>query len=88
MRTKYQDHRPVNRMTRLKYHCLGKGPLYKIANAANMHPSYLSKYCNGERPISNLHLIRLSEALQVPPAELIGWIELPKAITELEDVSS
>jgi len=81
---KYQSHKPTDRMTRLKLHCLGKGPLYKIANEAHMHPSYLSHYCNGTRSISPLHLTNLARVLKVKPVDLLGWVDLPKAITDLE----
>lgn len=49
-------------------------PNYKIAAAADIHPSTLSNYARGLKPISATHLISLCKLFQCEADELIGTI--------------
>jgi hypothetical protein len=64
------------RATKLRYHLIGRGPMYKVAGQARIHPATLSAYSLGYKPIPPLHLIALSEVLDVPEHELIGDLDL------------
>ena len=49
---------------------------YKIAAAASIHPSTLSEYARGLRPISAKHLINLCKLFECEPDDLIGMQEV------------
>ena len=66
-----KDGRPV-KATKLRYHLIGRGPMYVIAAAAGIAPSKLSAYSLGDEPIPAKHLIALSEVLEVPEDDLVG----------------
>lgn len=61
--------------TKLRYHLLGRGPMYRIAAAAGINPTTLSHYSLGWLQVRPEHLLALSEVLDVPPDDLIGIIE-------------
>jgi DNA-binding transcriptional regulator YdaS (Cro superfamily) len=50
--------------------------MYKIAGQAGIHPTTLSAYSLGYTPIPPLHLMVLSEVLDVPEHELVGELDL------------
>lgn len=47
-------------------------PNYKIAAAADMHPTTLSLYARGKQEISPKHMISLCKLFECEPEELIG----------------
>lgn len=47
---------------------------YKIAAAASVHPSTLSQYARGVRPISAKHLISLCKLFECEAGDLIGTV--------------
>lgn len=77
-----KDGTPV-RATKLRYHLIGRGPMYKIAAAADMAPSKLSAYSLGTEPIPAKHLMALSEVLEVPEDDLVGEF----SYSNLEDMT-
>jgi hypothetical protein len=50
--------------------------MYKIAGQAGIHPTTLSAYSLGYAPIPLVHLIALSEVLDVPERELVGDLDV------------
>jgi hypothetical protein len=50
--------------------------MYKIVGHAGIHPATLSAYSLGYKPIAPLHLIALSQVLDVPEQELVGKLDL------------
>jgi hypothetical protein len=63
------------RSTKLRYHLIGRGPIYKIAGQARIYPGLLSDYSLGYKPIPPLHLMALSEVLGVPEDDLVGDLD-------------
>lgn len=64
-------------ITRLKLHLMALDmPSYKLAAAANIAPSQLSRYMSGRDDIRAVHLVALCELLNVDPEELMGWTEV------------
>lgn len=51
-------------------------PNYQIAAAANIHPTTLSLYARGKKPISAGHLVSLCRLFQCEAEELIGNVEV------------
>lgn len=49
-------------------------PNYKIAAAADIHPSTLSEYARGHKPISAKNLISLCKLFQCEAEDLIGTV--------------
>lgn len=49
-------------------------PNYKVAAAADIHPSTLSEYARGIRPISAKNLISLCKLFQCEPDDIIGTV--------------
>lgn len=60
------------KFTKLRYHLLGRGPMYKVAAAAGITPTTLSSYSLGAKAIPAQHLLALAEVLDVPEDDLIG----------------
>jgi transcriptional regulator with XRE-family HTH domain len=73
---------PDARFTRLRYHLLGRGPMYKIAAAAGITPTTLSAYSLGTKAIAPAHLLALADVLDVPADDLLGDM----ANTDLEEL--
>jgi plasmid maintenance system antidote protein VapI len=63
------------RITKLRYHLLGRGSNYMIAAACHIHPSTLSAYTLGTRPISAHHLLSLARYLNKSPEEIVGFMD-------------
>jgi len=63
------------RSTKLRYHLIGRGPMNQIAGQAGIHPTTLSAYSLGYTPIPAVHLIALSQGLDVPEDELVGELD-------------
>jgi hypothetical protein len=59
--------------------------MYKIAASARIHPTTLSAYSLGYRPIPPLHLTALSQVLDVPEDQLVGDLDFgePRRPTRL-----
>jgi hypothetical protein len=70
--------KPV-RATRLRYHLIGRGPLYRIAGQAGIAPTTLSAYSLGYKPVPPRHLQALAELLDVPEDELVGDLDFGEA---------
>lgn len=51
-------------------------PNYQIAAAAHIHPTTLSQYARGQKPISARHLIALCKLFACQPDDLIGDVEV------------
>jgi transcriptional regulator with XRE-family HTH domain len=51
-------------------------PNYQIAAAANIHPTTLSEYARGKKPISAKHLVSLCRLFSCEADEIIGNIEV------------
>lgn len=51
-------------------------PQYQIAALAGIHPSTLSMYVKGDKPILDKHLIALCDLFQCEPEDIIGWEEI------------
>jgi hypothetical protein len=51
-------------------------PNYVVAAAAKIHPTTLSLYARGKKPISAAHLIALQRVFECEPDDLIGEIEV------------
>jgi hypothetical protein len=63
------------RITRVRVALLETNkPQYMTAAAAKIHPHTLSLYAQGKRNINRYHLERLSEVLNLPPEEIVGWV--------------
>jgi transcriptional regulator with XRE-family HTH domain len=43
-----------------------------LAHRAQMHPTYLSQIERGKRNLSLFNIVRLAEALELPPGRLLG----------------
>jgi DNA-binding Xre family transcriptional regulator len=50
-------------------------PQYQIAALAGIHPSIMSMYVRGEKPIRDKHLIALCELFRCEPDDIMGWID-------------
>ncbi len=51
-------------------------PNYVIAAAAKIHPTTLSQYARGKKPISASHLISLCRLFECDADDLIGNVEV------------
>lgn len=70
--------------TRLRYHLLGRGPMYRIAAAAGITPTLLSQYALGAKvPIAPGHLEALSQVLGVPADDLVGVMDSSDRFEEM-----
>lgn len=74
--------KPVESYTRLRFHLLGRGPMYKIAAAAGIPPTLLSHYSFGWKTIPPGHLESLSEVLGVPADDLVGNMDPEQPLLE------
>jgi transcriptional regulator with XRE-family HTH domain len=51
-------------------------PNYQIAAAAKIHPTTLSQYARGTKPISASHLIALCRLFECDAEDLLGNVEV------------
>ncbi len=51
-------------------------PNYQIAAAAHIHPTTLSEYSRGKKPIAAKHLVALCNLFECEPDELIGSVDV------------
>jgi hypothetical protein len=51
-------------------------PNYQIAAAAEIHPTTLSMYARGTKPISAKHLVQLTRLFECDAEELLGTMEV------------
>lgn len=51
-------------------------PNYVIAAAMGIHPTTLSLYARGNKPISASHLVAMCKFFECEPEELLGTIEV------------
>jgi predicted transcriptional regulator len=66
---------PTIRLTKLRVKILSTPmPQYQIAGLAGIHPSIMSKYVRGEKPIIAKHLIILCDLFRCEAEEIIGWV--------------
>lgn len=62
------------RVTKLRIKVLGTAhPQYQIAALAGIHPSTMSGYVRGDKPILDKHLIALCDLFNCEPEDIIGW---------------
>jgi transcriptional regulator with XRE-family HTH domain len=52
-------------------------PQYQIAALCNIHPYTFSLYCQGKQEISDKHLAKLCEILDLAPDDIVGTEEYP-----------
>lgn len=63
-----------NRITKLRVLLTTSSiPQFRIAGLSGVHPSRLSEYSLGKRPIQPKHLIALSEFFQLPADQIVGY---------------
>jgi hypothetical protein len=64
-------------VTKLKIALLNEDvPQYMVAAKCEMHPSILSMYALGQRPIKRVHLHALTRYFNCRQSDLIGWEEI------------
>lgn len=51
-------------------------PNYVIAAMAHIHPTQLSDYAQGKKPLSAKHLVALCQLFKCDPEEIIGEVEV------------
>lgn len=67
---------PINTRTKLGALIVARGePIYMWSARTRIAYSTLNEYVRGVRPIPHHHLLRLTEAFDVEPEELIGLNE-------------
>jgi transcriptional regulator with XRE-family HTH domain len=68
---------PTERVSRLKIKLLeADEPQYVVAAVCRMHPSQLSEYALGQRPMSIKHLRALAKYFGCRQQDLQGWLEV------------
>jgi len=69
-------------ITNLKYLIVKEGlPQYRIAGLIGIHPSQISSYVLGQKPIPDHHLRILSEFFQLPPEDIVGYFSEDETVT-------
>lgn len=64
-------------VTKLMLKCMSVvQPNYQIAAAAGLHPTTLSQYARGVKPIKADHLVALCRVFECEPEDLLGDIEV------------
>ena len=64
-------------VTRLMLKCMSvQQPNYQIAAAAGIHPTTLSQYARGVKPISSKHLLALCALFECDPDAIMGTVEV------------
>lgn len=62
------------RITKLRIKVLSvPQPQYQISALAGIHPSVMSQYVKGDKPIRDKHLIALCDLFGCEPDEIMGW---------------
>lgn len=61
-------------------------PQYALAAAIGIHPSTLSNYGLGRAPITNTHLIKMCRYFQIPPEQILGYVDEPDIVNWEEDL--
>ena len=65
---------PPQRVTKLKLMLMRvPQPQYQVAALAGIHPSVMSMYSRGEKPIRDKHLITLCDLFRCEPEDILGW---------------
>jgi transcriptional regulator with XRE-family HTH domain len=67
----------TGRVTKLRIRILERNlKQYEVAAKAGIHPTRISEYCTGHKPIPARDLPLLAEALNCDPNDIIGFHEL------------
>jgi DNA-binding Xre family transcriptional regulator len=62
------------RVTKLRIKVLSvPHPQYQVAALAGIHPSTMSMYVKGDKPILDKHLVALCDLFGCEPDEIVGW---------------